>query len=81
MKVIIKMVKNKARENLFGVMDLNFKANLKIIWLMGMVFIHGKMEEFTTVNGKIIKCKGSENFLGLMEEYTLANIKMIKKKA
>lgn len=47
--------KNKDMENLFGKIKVLTKDNLKIIKLMEMAFMLGKMVEHTKVSGKTIK--------------------------
>ena len=51
----ILMEKKKVKENLFGLMDLLMKENLKIIFLMEKEHLFGIIKENMKVLGKIIK--------------------------
>ncbi len=67
------------KENLFGMMGIYIKANLKMIKQKEMVNLHSKTEKFTKVNLKKEITMVLENLYSIVEMFMRDIIKMDKK--
>ena len=76
-KVDFKMVKDMAREPIFGRMGINILENGNMARAMDMAFSHGLMEKATQVNGKTANMTATEHTLYLMAEKELVSLEMI----